>query len=93
MTPQKKRILEMVEKHASALAEHVDSVRIFVTARSDSDSDNWIAYSEGRGNLYAQMGQVEEWIQRQRERVRIDENSRNDDEPLTGEGSEECGGE
>lgn len=93
MDPQKKRILELVEKHADALAEHVDSVRIFVTARNEEDNDAWIAYSEGRGNIYAQQGQISEWLQRQHERVRIDENSKDDDEPLTGGPNEECGGE
>lgn len=80
MDHQKKRILEMVEKHASELAEHVDSVRIFVTARSESDSDHWIAYSEGRGNIYSQLGQCAEWMERQRERARIDEQTPDDDD-------------
>lgn len=75
MDAQRKRITDLVEKVASSLGEHCDSVRVFVTARSESDADNWVAYSEGRGNIYAQIGQVSEWLQRQEERVRIDENT------------------
>lgn len=75
MDPQRKQITELVAKLASELGEHVDSVRIFVTARNESDADAWIAYSEGRGNIYAQIGQVGEWLERQTERVRIDENT------------------
>lgn len=81
---QEKRVKEIVGKAATDLAEHFDSVRIFVTDSSASESNHWICYSEGRGNIYAQQGQVQEWLVRQEERCRIDtrneENSREDSE-------------
>lgn len=80
MDAQKKHVMELISKHASELAEHVESVRIFVTVMSDADSDIWFEYSEGRGNIYSQIGQVGEWLERQRERVRIDENTPDDKE-------------
>lgn len=77
MTPQESEdILKMVEDIASKLAEHVDSVRIFVTKTGDGSTSNSGAITTGRGNLYAQLGQVKEWILTQDEYVK--ENARRD---------------
>ena len=51
------RVDELVAK----LLEHFDSVRIFVTRHNGQDSETQ-SYDSGGGNLYAQLGQVREWL-------------------------------
>ena len=58
-----------VEDAASSLSQHFDSVRIFVTRFDGSDT---LCMGVGKGNIYAQYGQVREWM------VRFDEQSRMD---------------
>lgn len=55
-------IEKLVREYASKLAEHCDSVRIFITKHGDGSADDSISFSEGRGNFYSQIGQVKEWI-------------------------------
>lgn len=50
------RIAEM----AKELGEHCDSVRIFITAQDENGLTSGI--DTGYGNLYAQIGQVQEWM-------------------------------
>lgn len=58
----------MVEEAAIKLSEHCDSVRVFVTKHAcDGTSDTTIAFDAGRGNLHAQLGQIYEWIDIQRQ--------------------------
>lgn len=61
-TPEEDRLQKLLEEHASALAEHFDSVRIFVTTPSDDGESNTKGIETGRGNFYAQLGQVHEWL-------------------------------
>lgn len=63
--------LEIVKKHVAQLAEHFDTVRIFVT-RHEGDKESTQAVTSGRGNIYAQQGQIFEWKGLQEEYVRID---------------------
>jgi len=44
------------------LEDHVDSIRIFVNKTSDSNADCISCYTLGKGNFYAQYGQIKEWI-------------------------------
>lgn len=55
-------IKAMVELFANQLHEHCDSVRIFVTYPSNDGEPNTHAYTTGKGNFYAQLGQVIEWV-------------------------------
>lgn len=55
---------KMADELASKLIEHCDSVRIFIT-NHDGGHDQSGAYSVGRGNFYAQLGQVKDWVVRQ----------------------------
>lgn len=48
---------EILTKHASALAEHFDTVRIFVT-KHDGNTESTLELTTGVGNIYAQRGQV-----------------------------------
>jgi hypothetical protein len=70
---QQAREEKMVGEVLDKLSEHFDSVRIFVTSRCEKEPTNWNCYSEGRGNYYAQRGQIEDWIVREQERTRINE--------------------
>lgn len=72
---ERERIIKLVDDAASSLLEHCDSVRIFVTMPSQDTALNTASYSSGRGNYHAQVGQIKEFIIRDDERIRIDENS------------------
>lgn len=50
-----------VEAAASALIEHFDSVRIFVT-KHDGEKDATGSFTSGKGNFFAQQGQIAEWM-------------------------------
>ena len=68
---------ELVDLHAAQLAEHFDSVRIFCT-KHDSEHlglSNTQAYSKGRGNWYAQRGQIQDWLVGSNEMTRENERS------------------
>lgn len=54
--------IALVNKHASLLGEHFDSVRVFVTWPSEESCQRTLAYDTGRGNFYASYGLVREWI-------------------------------
>jgi len=62
---------ELVRKAVSALGEHFDSVRCFVTWPSDDGQQNTKSYESGTGNFYAQYGQIKEWCAMQDEYQRI----------------------
>lgn len=49
-----------VQDALTLLAEHFDTVRIFVTKHGDDDRT--AQYVVGRGNFYAQLGQIMEWL-------------------------------
>lgn len=53
---------KIVDDYASKLAEHFDSVRVFVTRHSDDCTKETFSYETGRGNFYAQLGQIHEFI-------------------------------
>lgn len=63
---------QQVDRVKDQLLEHFDSVRILVT-KHDGPSDTTDAYTVGGGNIYAQQGLVEEWLERQRANVLKDE--------------------
>lgn len=51
-----------LDRHSTELAEHFDSVRIFVTRHGDRSTGTTLATSVGAGNIYAQIGQIQEWV-------------------------------
>ncbi len=53
---------KLVDAKAAELSEHFDSVRVMVTLHAGGDSVT-ASYEAGRGNFYAQLGQVREWLQ------------------------------
>ena len=52
----------LVNKHASELQEHFDSIRIFVSWPHEDDAHRTLTWDTGRGNFYAQYGQIVQWI-------------------------------
>jgi hypothetical protein len=71
----KEQLMELVDLHAAQLAEHFDSVRIFCTKHnSDGEGDSATqGYSKGRGNYYAQEGQIREWLTAMNEETRVNQ--------------------
>lgn len=70
MNDEIERLNQLVGEYSSKLAEHCDSVRIFVTKHGDGSLSNSVSINEGRGNYYAQYGQVKEWVVIQEEDAR-----------------------
>lgn len=61
----------LVQQAVMSLGEHCVSVRIFVTYQTDDGESNTIGFEHGCGNLYAQHGQIQQWLDMQREFSRI----------------------
>lgn len=57
---------KLVDECSAKLLEHFDSVRIFVS-KHDGGETNTASYEAGGGNFYAQLGQVAEWLDIQRQ--------------------------
>ena len=53
-----------LEKVADSLSEHFDSVHIFATLPGEGSSQT-AGMDAGRGNFYAQTGQIWEWLSMQ----------------------------
>jgi len=58
-----------LQKHVDELMEHYDSVLILVT-RHDVEAKGTLEVDAGGGNFYARLGMVEEWLEKQRQRIR-----------------------
>ncbi len=54
---------KIIDAHCNQLAEHFDSVQIFVT-RHEEDGGTRFA-SRGTGNWFAREGQVRAWVKKQ----------------------------
>lgn len=65
MNRDTKLIEKLVESALDHIGEHAESVRIFVTYPNDNSETT--AYTSGRGNFYAQLGQIAEWQTRMNE--------------------------
>lgn len=81
MNTEEKRAMEkMVQDAAAKLAEHVDSVRIFVTRQNDEGEKLTASYTYGIGNIFAQRGQVDYWLEDCREQDRCEQRDRHNQE-------------
>lgn len=70
-------IVKRVKDAAILLAEHVDTVQIFVTFHAE-DGESTASYEHGQGNFYARQGQVDEWLTIQREYQRLEARRRDE---------------
>jgi hypothetical protein len=52
----------LVGKHASELSEFFDSCRIFVSWPHADDAHRTLTFDSGRGNWFAQYGQIRQWV-------------------------------
>lgn len=59
---QQEQTKKLVDKFASEMAEHFDSVQVFVTLHEGGE-ENTSSYETGRGNFYARLGQIKEWVE------------------------------
>ena len=73
---EKREMKEIVDRAASQLSEHFDSVLILVTKNTEDGNGNTAGYEAGRGNFYAQLGQVREWLAMQDQYQRNEANRR-----------------
>lgn len=55
---------ELLERAVRSLAEHFDTVQIFVTAQQGTETNG---FNKGAGNWYARVGQINSWVQREAE--------------------------
>ena len=53
--------LKILENHVAQLAEHFDTVQIFVT-RYIGESKETVNAHYGTGNYFARVGQVSQWL-------------------------------
>lgn len=60
---------EVVNRACAQLAEHFDSVQIFVTRHRGEDSITQ-NMEVGRGNFYARLGHIRDWLNMQDEFTR-----------------------
>ena len=57
MTDEK--LSKMIDEASNKLMEHFDTVRIFVTKHESGETS---ALSIGKGNIFAQVKQIEYWV-------------------------------
>jgi hypothetical protein len=62
--------VDLIDRHVNQLAEHFDTVQIFVT-RSEGDRDQTRCINRGAGNYCARAGQIAEWLVYENEKTRI----------------------
>lgn len=74
MNSAEKAELDRVSLHADQLAEHFDSVQIFVTRKADNETeeDGTVNINFGRGNWFARYGQVQAWLIKSEEWTRME---------------------
>ena len=75
---------KIVERHLVALQEFFPICRIFVQQYDPADGCTG-TWSSGRGNYYAQLGQVRTWLieQEHRARVAVERRDAQEDEDQT----------
>ena len=71
------KIKHLVDDACTRLIEHVDSVQILVTFHTE-DGQPTSSYETGRGNFFARLGQVVEWLEMQREYERCEAKRRDE---------------
>ena len=60
-----REISELVDQCVARLMEHCDAVQIFVSVQDKDDKTS--VYRGGRGNYFARLGMVKEWVRDQTE--------------------------
>lgn len=60
-----------VKRALAIVGEQADSVHVFITY-CDPETGSTHQYDSGTGNFYAQVGQIQGWLQQQDERERVE---------------------
>ncbi len=60
----------MLEQHANQLAEHFDTVQIFVTRHAAGELDGTVNANWGCGNWFTRFGQISTYLTKADERSR-----------------------
>lgn len=63
--------LSIIDKHLDELAEHFDSVQIFVTRYEPNQEGSTINIHKGIGNWFTRFGFVKSWVIRCEETERV----------------------
>lgn len=63
--------LDRIKEHVTQLAEHFDTVHIFVTRHEEGDIGTTNA-SWCHGSYFTRRGQIEDWVIKQDERTRLE---------------------
>jgi hypothetical protein len=61
--------IRIVDSHVNQLAEHFDTVHIFVS-KLDGANDRTLIVNRGAGNWSTRFGQISEWLIYEDERIR-----------------------
>ncbi len=64
--------MDLLKQHANQLAEHFDTVQIFVTRHAAGELDGTVNANWGAGNWCARYGQIRNWMIKQDERTRME---------------------
>ena len=79
--PQYDHVAQLIDKAAVDLAEHVESVVIIATSASEKNPRMTHMWAKGRGNFYAQVGSIKEWMLRREEETKQNVWSQGEDIP------------
>lgn len=63
---------ELLRRAAEPLGEHFDTVHIFATRHDPAVRGGTVVTSYGLGNYLARLGQIELWLERQKEIERME---------------------
>lgn len=77
---RRKADLGIVRSAVAHLAEHFDTVQVFVTRRADNPEDGTHHYQWGAGNWFARYGQIRQWSVKEDEEFRDSVRKSNSDE-------------
>lgn len=70
-------VQKMAVEFLQSVIEHADSVQVLITF-----SENGVtrSYENGRGNWFARYGQMRQWVIKEEEKFRIEENMEAEEE-------------
>lgn len=73
-------ITKRIDRCLHELGELCESVRIFVTYQTEDGEAVSSGHTAGCGNEYAQLGQIQEWLDTEREKTKLRARENWDDE-------------
>lgn len=85
MPLKKHEQIKVIQQHLEALAEHFDTIQIFVTQHATDDGEqSTISLHLGSGNWYARYGQIAEWLIKEKimMKVEVKDQLKEDDEEI-----------